>query len=74
MNQEFQFRSYSKKELALMYFPKSTNPHAAVNQLISWIKGCKPLYDELQSMGYNKMRKYFTPREVRSVIAHLGEP
>ncbi len=70
----FQFRSYSKKELALLYFPHSTDPHVAVNHLISWIKRCKQLYEELEGMGYIKTSKYFSPREVKTIVRYLGEP
>lgn len=32
---------YTKKELALIYFPFS-DPHVAVNRLMGWVKRCKP--------------------------------
>jgi len=70
----FKIRSYSKKELALCYFPSSENPHSAVNHLMTWIKRCTPLLEELEAQGYQKMSKWFSPREVRMIIDHLGEP
>lgn len=35
MSNEFKIRAYTKKELALCYFPQSENPHSAVNRLIA---------------------------------------
>ena len=32
------------------------------------------LWDELQSMGYNKRRKTFTPREIKAIFDWLGSP
>ena len=66
-------RAYSKKELALMYFPDSS-PRTAVNHLMSWIRRCNPLWQKLQEMGYCLTSKAFTPRQVRSIIEQLGEP
>ena len=66
-------KSYPKSELALMYFPDST-PATAVKHLMSTIRRCDMLWDELQAMGYNKRRKTFTPREVRAIVDWLGAP
>ena len=70
---EFSIRPYTKKELALMYFPDS-NPRTAVNHLMSWIRRCTPLWNELQQTGYYPTSKAFTPRQVRAIVAQLGEP
>lgn len=70
----FKIRSYSKKELALEYFPTASTPHAAVNHPMAWIKRCTELYESLMEIGYQKNAKYFTPREVKLIIEHLGEP
>ena len=48
-------RAYTKKELALLYFPDST-PRVAVNHLMMMIRRNDMLRDELQAMGYNKKR------------------
>ena len=50
--EDFKIRAYSKKELALLYFPTAASPHAAVNHLMSWVKRCKALTEELEEMGY----------------------
>ena len=67
--QQFEIRSYAKKELALLYFP-----HAAVTHLMSWIRRCTPLAAELEKLGSHKTAKWFLAREVRLIIHYLGEP
>ena len=69
----FKLRAYTKKELALMYFPDS-NPRTAVNHLMAWIRRCNPLSQQLQQMGYNTTCKAFTPRQVKAIVEQLGEP
>ena len=70
---EFIIRAYTKKELALMYFPKSSPP-TAVYHLMCWIRRCAPLWEQLQATGYEKNCKTFTPRQVRAIVEQLGEP
>ena len=69
----FVIRAYSKKELALMYFPDST-PETAVKHLMALIRRNDMLWDELQEMGYYPRSKTFTPRQVQAVIDWLGAP
>lgn len=71
--ESFTIRAYTKKELALMYFPDS-HPHTAVNHLMAWIKQCPELWKEFEKMGYNLNSKSFTPRQVRLIFEYLGEP
>lgn len=71
--QTFNIKAYTKKELALMYFPDS-QPRTAVNHLMSWIRKCKSLWTELQTMGYQPISKAFTPKQVKAIIEYLGEP
>ena len=70
---KFEIQAYTKKELALLYFP-SAEPHTAVNRLMSWVKRCKPLHMALIAQGYKKTSKWLSPREVAIVVEHLGEP
>ncbi len=70
---DFIIRTYTKKELALMYFPDSS-PRTAVNHLMAWIHRCSPLWEQLQTMDYYPNAKSFTPRQVRAIVEHLGEP
>ena len=71
---EFPIRTFSKKELAVLYFPSTTSPHTAVNHLMSWIRNCEPLWILLQDSGYQKTSKYFTPKQVGMIFEYLGEP
>ena len=70
----FKIHPYSKKELALMYFPHMDDPHAAVRKLMRMINLCRPLMKKLESNGYTKMAKAFTSKEVEMIIEHIGEP
>lgn len=69
----FQPRTYTKTELALMYSPHST-PSTALQCLTRWMKQCRPLMAELEAMGYNKYRHTLFKREVQAIVKHLGEP
>ena len=71
--EEFIIRTYTKKELALMYFPESY-PRTAVNHLMAWIHLCIPLWNELLDMGYRKTSKSFSPKQVKAIVEYLGEP
>lgn len=73
MNNELKIRAYTKKELALMYFPDSS-PRTAVSHLMSWIQRCTPLLQQLQATGYETTCKTFTPRQVKAIVEQLGEP
>ena len=73
MDKEFVIRAYSKKELALMYFPDSS-PRTAVSHLMNWIRRCTQLWELLQTTGYVATNKEFTPRQVRAIVEMLGEP
>ena len=72
--EKFIIRTYTKKELALMYFPEASSAKVAVNHLRAWIYRCKPLYKEMQEAHYVRNSKVFTPRQVRLIIDYLGEP
>lgn len=70
----FKIRPYSKKELALTYFPHMNDPHAATCKLMRMINLCLPLVEKLERNGYTKMAKTFTSKEVEMIIEHIGEP
>lgn len=74
MKDSFEIRPYTKKELALLYFPLVSDPHVAVNRLMSWIARCRPLLTALQGGGYRKTAKWFTSREARLMADYLDEP
>ena len=70
---KFPIRVYSKKELALCYFPESM-PHTAVNRLMAWIFLNNSLIAELKKTGYLKSSKLFSPRQVELITEYLGTP
>ncbi|MBQ0056853.1 MAG: DUF4248 domain-containing protein [Bacteroidales bacterium] len=74
MSKTFEIRCYTKKELALMYFPDAASPHTAVNHLMAWVKRCPQLWKALEAAEYKGTSKWLTPKEVRLIVEHLGEP
>lgn len=70
----FKLKAYGKSELALLYFPDAASAHTAVNHLMSWIRRNPSLTQVMQTMGYQKSAKFFTPKEVGLIIEYLGEP
>ena len=74
-NEIFTVRCYSKSELAMMYFPELSQEMAS-QKLKRWIRRCTPLMGELAECGFStsSCRKDLTPREVRLIVRHLGEP
>ena len=66
-------RSYSKQELAMLYFPDSY-PRIATNHLMRWINRNQSLLQELHSTGYYSHSKYFTTRQVCAILDYLGDP
>jgi len=69
----FKIRYYTKKELALLYFPDS-QPRTAVNHLMTWIQNCPQLLEEFEATGYKVKNKDFTPRQVKAIVEQFGEP
>lgn len=66
--------SYTRRSLALMYFPE-TAPRQAVRRLTEWIKRCRPLHERLTEDGrLFDHRRNLTIREVRLIFEYLGEP
>ena len=70
----FIVRGMTKKELAYLYFPDASSPHAATNRLMSWIARCRPLAEALLRTGYVKSAKWLTPLQVQLIVDYLGEP
>lgn len=69
-----QNRMYSKLELAQLYFPDTVDKAVARRHLMTWIKQCLPLWQEIQRLGYQKRCQYFSPRMVGRICEYLGEP
>ena len=70
---KFPIRVYSKKKLALCYFPNSL-PRTANNHLIKWINQNNELLRLLDAAGYRKKSKSFSPRQVELITDFLGSP
>ena len=69
----FRCRAMTKTSLAGLYFP-DVNATTAKQHLRRWIAYCKPLSDELRSIGYNPAKHSFSRNEVKVIVKHLGEP
>lgn len=68
-----QIRTYSKQELAMLYFPKA-DPRCARKHLWRWICKCPKLLTGLAGTHLSERSKMFTPRQVALIIEYLGEP
>ncbi|MDO4161372.1 MAG: DUF4248 domain-containing protein [Prevotellaceae bacterium] len=66
-------KSYTKRELALMYFP-NVDAHTATTRLARWIRRCEPLFEKLVSDNYKVKARILTRRQVALIIEYLGEP
>ena len=66
-------RSYTKQELALLYFPDSS-PAVASAHLMRWIQRIPALMEKLYESGYGKRSKEFTPMQTSYIFYFLGEP
>ncbi|MCC8153769.1 MAG: DUF4248 domain-containing protein [Tannerellaceae bacterium] len=69
----FTIKTYGLQELALCYFPHSA-PGSASGQLKRWLTHNPALHQELTQAGYQKGQHLFTPRQVETIIRHLGPP
>lgn len=72
-DESFQLHMYRKNELASQYFP-NLSKGAASRNLRRWIINCKPLLAALESIGYDKYRKFFLRPEVELIVHYLGIP
>ena len=66
-------RSYTKQELALLYFSDAT-PAVASAHLMRWIQRIPDLLQKLAATSYGKNCKEFTPMQVSYILYFLGEP
>jgi len=69
----FTLKSYGMQELGLLYFPTST-PASASMQLKKWITKSEKLLTDLSEAGYRSGQKLLTPKQVRLIVDHVGEP
>ena len=73
MEQEIEIRSYTKGELATMYFPIGSTSNA-LRRLNRYINNANGLLDELLATGYRTKDRHFTRRQVKLIFESLGEP
>ena len=66
-------KSYSKQELAMLYFP-NLSPHAAVSRLRRWIRHNPELNQALETSAIGKNAKFYTKRQVELIVEYLCEP
>ena len=64
---------YTKRELAMLYFPNSS-PKVATNHLAAWIRRTTDLRRQLSEAGYKPSAKMFTVRQLTIIYNFLGEP
>ena len=74
MNMEYtEIKRYTKKELALLYFPNSS-PVTARKHLIRWIMRNSRLMEELYAANYSLSDQYLTKEQVEIIFRYIGPP
>lgn len=68
-----QFRTYSVKEIAIMYYPLLT-PNSATRNLSRLIHGDVEFATKLKEYGYHKGIRTLTPAMVCIIASYLGTP
>lgn len=69
----FQYRSYGKGELAMLYLP-DIQQQSAVDQFNKWIEAAPGLKERLIATGMNPRSRRYTPAQVRLIIEVLQDP
>ena len=67
----FQYRSYGKGELAMLYIP-NVQQQSAVDRFNEWIEAAPGLKERLLSTGMNLRSRHYT--QVRLSVEVLQEP
>mgnify|MGYP002511147756 FL=1 len=68
-----EIKRYTKKELALLYFPNSS-PVTARKHLIRWIMRNSRLMEELYAANYSLSDQYLTKEQVEIIFRYIGPP
>ena len=69
----FQYRTYGKGELALLYLPNILQ-QSAVDRFNEWIEAAPGQKERLLSTGMNPRSRHYTPAQVRLIVEVLQEP
>jgi len=72
-NNFFDIRSYTKTELAQQFNPELSQARAR-QILHRWIVNNPELCQELKQCGYKDHSQILTPKQVGTIVKHLGEP
>ncbi|GAD07764.1 DUF4248 domain-containing protein [Porphyromonas crevioricanis] len=70
---DFDFRVYTFKELASIYYPDSS-PCQASRNLSRFIHGDPALLAELEACGFYKGKHHLSPRMVSCIVRYMGVP
>lgn len=70
----FRIRPYSKRELAMLYFPCTRNGETAVKNLHNLMHRNPDLMKELAEARYQPRCRMLIPLQVRIIVCYLGEP
>lgn len=73
LDKAFEYRSYTKGELATLYIPHVLQ-QSAVNQLNKWLKQAPGLIQRLKACGWCESQRRYTPEQVRLIVEVLSEP
>ena len=69
----FQYRTYGKGELALLYLPNILQ-QSAVDRFNEWIDAAPGLKERLIATGMNPRSRHYTPAQVHLIVEVLQEP
>ena len=69
----FEYRSYGKGELAMLYLP-DIQQQSAVDRFNKWIAAAPGLKERLIATGMNPRSRSYTPAQVRLIVEVLQEP
>ena len=71
----FEIRSYTKLELARMYWPDTPKDESAVELFRRDVRRCRDLMGELKRFPiYNVNDRHFPAAQVAVIVEYLGEP
>ena len=70
----FKIKSYGKSEFAWLMFPDMSNPNAAQDKLLRWIKKDPCFHQHLVSLGSTKNDNDYNPLQVKLIIDRFGAP
>lgn len=73
LGQLTEFRVYTVKELAVVYYPKMA-VETACRSFRKLIRGDGWLYAELCKRGFKPYARTLSPAQVRFLMEHLGSP